>query len=95
MWCGFSRAVFSPNCLSQPSEQALAGPYTCDAAIFSTAAEELLFWAHTISLVAVPVFAPWRAIYWELVMRGSFAVWEPTGEIAAHCKLSAKRAETG
>ena len=38
--------------------------------------------------VAVPVLAPWRAIYWELVMRGSFAVWEPTGEIAAHCNPS-------
>ena len=38
--------------------------------------------------VAVPVLAPWRAIYWELVMRGSFAVWEPPGEIAAHCNPS-------
>ena len=45
--------------------------------------------------VAVPVLAPWRAIYWALVMRGSFAVWEATGEIAGHCSLSAKRAETG
>ena len=92
MWCGFSRAVFSPNCLSQPSEQALAGPYTCDAAIFSTAAEELLFWAHTISLVAVPVLAPWRApTCWGPVMSGNLqcrTIARETGRMQALCKKS-------
>ena len=34
MWCGFSRAVFSPKYLSEPSEQAPAGPYTSDAEYF-------------------------------------------------------------
>ena len=49
----------------------------------------------TISLVAVPVLAPWRAICWELVMRGSFSVWEgiarDCGPLQALCKESRDR----
>ena len=39
MWCGFSRFVFGPKYLSEVSNQALARPCTCDAAVFSTDAE--------------------------------------------------------